>query len=156
MQRRVHGHFSLEKLSENRIYTMTNASRFDYQWWMDKNCWRSVDAHFHEGAWSMSLSFFPIEAANTLNIYRNDHIAFDLHYLQDQKSLTLHWRSISERGMECEARSLPMKPAITTSMNGLSCLPSRLPMMQDHRSLTLLWRSFCHWGIHNMLSFVLA
>jgi len=109
MQRRVHDCFCLEKVSEHRIYTMTHVSRFDYQWWKAKNCWRSVDTHFHEGARSVSLSVFPIEAANTFNIYRNDHIAFDLRDLQDQKLLTLRWRSISEWGSEHKARTFAYK-----------------------------------------------
>ena len=56
---------------------------------MAKNRRRSIDAQFHEGAQSVSLSVFPIKAANTLIIYRNDHITFDLPDVQDQKSLTL-------------------------------------------------------------------
>jgi len=109
MQRRVHDRFSLHILSKHRLYTMTNASRFDCQWWMDKYCWGSSEAHFHEGARSVSRCFFPIKAANTLMIYRNDHIAFDLPDLQDQKMLTLRWRSISEWGRECEVRSFAYK-----------------------------------------------
>jgi len=105
MKQRVHDGLSLEYLSEHRIYTMTDASGFDYQWWQGRHCWRSFEAHFREGAWSVSLSFFPITAANTLIIYRNDHIAFDLPDIQDQKSLTLRWRSISERGREHDPRS---------------------------------------------------
>jgi len=109
MQRRVHDHFSLEQLLKHRTSTMTNASHFDYQWWKAKNHWRSVDTHYHDGAWSVSLSFFPIKAANTLIIYRIYHTVFDLPDLQDQKSLTLCWRSISEWGREHEARSLAYK-----------------------------------------------
>jgi len=103
MQGRVQNRFSGEKLSNHRIYTMTHASSFDYQWWMDNNWWCSVDAHSHEGARSVSLSFFPMKAANTLIIYWNDRIAFDLPDSPDKKSSTLHWRSISEFGTEHEA-----------------------------------------------------
>ena len=93
--------FYPRKLSEHRVYPMTNALGFDYQWWNAKNRWCSCDAHFHEGAQSVSLSFFPIKAANTLIIYKNDDITFDLPDLQDQKSLTFNsrighrvWRSL--------------------------------------------------------------
>jgi len=105
MQWRVHDHFSGEKQSERRIYTMTDASGFDYQWWTAKNRWHSFDAHLHGGARSVSLSSFPLKAATTWFIYRNDNITFDLPDLRDQKSLTLRWRSISERGRECEVHS---------------------------------------------------
>ena len=109
MQRRVHDHFSLEKLPEHHIFTMTNALRCDIQWWKTKYRWLSVDAHLNEGAQSVSQSFLPITPANTLTIYRNDHIAFHLRNLQDQKLLTLHWHSISESGREGEARSFTYK-----------------------------------------------
>jgi len=46
-----------------------------------------------------------MKVANTLIIYRNNHIAVDWPDLQDQKSLTLRWRSISEWGKERQARS---------------------------------------------------
>ena len=55
----------------------------------------------------MKRSCFPIKTANTLIIYRNDHIAFELPDLQDQKWLTLRGRSISECGREGAARSFP-------------------------------------------------
>jgi len=109
MQRRVHERLGLEKLSEHHIHTMTDASGFDYQCWNAKNCRRSVDAHFHERARSMSLSLFTIKVANTLIIYTNDHIAFDIPNFQDQKLLTRDWRSISEWGREREANSFCYK-----------------------------------------------
>jgi len=84
MQQRVHYRFSLETLSEHSIYTITEASCLDYQWWKAKNCWCSIDAHFHEGPRSVSPTFFHMKAANTPKIYRNDRIAFKLPDLQDQ------------------------------------------------------------------------
>jgi len=47
--------------------------------------------------------------ANTLIIYRNDHISFELPDLQDQKSLTRCWCSISEWCRERETRSFAYK-----------------------------------------------
>jgi len=105
MQQRVRDRLSLEKVSEHRIYTITDASRCDYQCWKAKNHWCSVDAHFHEGALSVSLSFFLIKVANMLIIYRNDHIAFKLPDLQDETSLTHCWCWISEWGRERETGS---------------------------------------------------
>jgi len=109
MQRRFHDRLSLESLSEHHIYTITDELHFDYQWWKAKNCYCSVDAHFHEGAWCLPLTFSPIKVANTLIIYRNDHIAFELPDLQDKKSLTLCWHSISEWGRDRETRSFAYK-----------------------------------------------
>ena len=109
MQRRVHDRFSLDKLSKHRVYTMTNASRFDFQWWQAKNCWRSIVSHFHEGARSISRSVFPIQAANKLIITRNDHIASGIPNLQDQKSLMLRWSLCSWRGTDRVAICFPYK-----------------------------------------------
>ena len=71
---------------------MTDVSRFDYQCCKAKNVSRSVDAHFHEGVRNVALSLFAMKAANTLIIYRNNHIAFELTDLQDSKSLTHNFR----------------------------------------------------------------
>jgi hypothetical protein len=67
---------------------------------MTKNRWRSVDAHFHDGAGSVSLSVLPIKEANTsfmticnLSLHRKPKI-------HDQESLTLRWRSFSWWGRE--------------------------------------------------------
>jgi len=105
MQQRVHYRFSLEKLSQHSMNTITDASRFDYRWWKAEILWHSVDAHFHDGARSVSPTFFHINAANKLSTYRNDHIAFELPDLQDQKLLTLCWCSISEWCGERDTRS---------------------------------------------------
>jgi len=105
MRGSVHDCFGLAKLSQHRIYTITNTSHIDYQWWKAKNHWHSIDAHVHEGARSMLPTFFPIKVANTLIIYRNDHIAFELPDLQNQKSLMLCWCSISEWCRERESSS---------------------------------------------------
>jgi len=109
MQWKVHDHLSRDNLSKQRIFTMTDASRFDYPWWQAKNCWRSVDAHFHDGAGNVALSLLPIKAANTLNMHSNDQIACELPDLQDQKSLTLRWHSFSELGRERVALSFAWK-----------------------------------------------
>jgi len=42
-------------------------------------------------------------------MYSNNQIAFELPDLQDQKLLTLRWRSISEWGRECVASSSAYK-----------------------------------------------
>ena len=88
---------------------MTDTSPVDCPWWKPKNCWRSVDAHFHVVAWRVSLSLFPIKAANTLIIDRNDHMAFELPDLQDHTLLMLRWRSIPEWGRECVGRSFAIE-----------------------------------------------
>jgi len=73
---------------------------FDYRWWKPKNCWQCIDAHFHDRARSVSLSVLPLKEANTLIMYNNDQVTFQLPDLQDQKLLTLCRRSFSEWGRE--------------------------------------------------------
>jgi len=78
MQGWVHDRFSLEGLWQHRMNTITDASRFDYPWWKAKNCWHSVDAHFHDGAGNVAPSRSQIKAANTLIMHSNDQIASEL------------------------------------------------------------------------------
>ena len=59
-----------------------------------KHPWCSVDAHFQNVAVTVSLSILLITAVNTLVMYNSVQITAQLCYLQDQRSLTLHWRSL--------------------------------------------------------------
>jgi len=101
--------YNLEKLSAHHIYTIIDASRFDYPWWKANNRRRSVDAHCHDGAGNVALSLFPTKAANTLIMHSNDQIAPELPDLQDQELLTLRWRSYWEWGRERVALSFAYK-----------------------------------------------
>jgi len=67
---------------------------------MTKNSWCSVDAHFHDGAGSISLSVLHIKEANTsfmticnLSLHRKPKI-------HDQESLMLCWCSFPWWGQE--------------------------------------------------------
>jgi len=64
----------------------------------DKNCWRSIDAHFQNVAVTVSLSLLAIKAANTLIMDNSEQIASQLSHLQVQKLLTFRWHSFSEWG----------------------------------------------------------
>jgi len=60
----------------------------EYQRCKTKNCRRSVEAYFQDGARCVSHSRLPIKAANVLIIYNNDQITVKLPDSQDQKSWT--------------------------------------------------------------------
>jgi len=60
----------------------------------------SIDAHFHDGAGSVSLSFLPIKDGNTSIMCNHYQILFLLHDSQDQKLLTLCSRSLSRLDTE--------------------------------------------------------
>jgi len=64
------------------------------------NCWRTFDAHFHNGAGSMSLLLLRIKEANTSVMTSCNQCPLWLPRMQDQKSLTLRWRSFSAWGRE--------------------------------------------------------
>jgi len=45
--------------------------------------WRSIDAHFQNGAGTMSYTLLPRKAASTLVMYSSHPVTFQLPYLQD-------------------------------------------------------------------------
>jgi len=59
-----------------------------------------MDAGFHDRAGSVLLSFWPIQEANTLSMHQDGQVSDYLPDLQEQKSLTLCWRSVSVSGRE--------------------------------------------------------
>jgi len=67
---------------------------------MTTNCWRSVDAHFQDGAGRVLLSVLPIMAAK--NSFRSEYNLSEMWFprTHDQKWLTLRWRSFSGWGRE--------------------------------------------------------
>jgi len=84
-------HFCLERQPTEWLYiTMTN-SRCFYLPYMTKHCWHSIDIHFQDWAESVSLSSWPIKAARTVLMYKNDQATIQLPELQHQISLTLRW-----------------------------------------------------------------
>jgi len=88
------------------VYSLSNRV-FYYPTYRTKNCWRSVDAHLHDGAGSVFLTLLPIKDANTLIMCIHYQVAFLLPDLQDQKSLMLRWRSFSRWGRERVAFFFP-------------------------------------------------
>jgi len=88
---------------------MTHKSCFDYRWWKAKNHWCSVDAHLHDGAWSMLLSLVHIRSANTLIMYHINQTTFKIRDYHNQNSLALQWCSFSESGRERVAFSFTYK-----------------------------------------------
>jgi hypothetical protein len=66
----------------------------------DQNCWHSVDTHFNDGSGRVLQSVLPIKAAK--NYFMTDCSLSEVWFpsTQDQKSLTLCWRSFSWWGRE--------------------------------------------------------
>jgi hypothetical protein len=74
--------------------------QLDYRRWKTKNCWHSIDAHFQNGAGSVSLSLVLIKAAYTSFMNVCIQLPLRLPKIQDQKSLTCHWLSFPGWGRE--------------------------------------------------------
>jgi len=77
------------------LWLTTTYRRCDVPGGMTENCWRSVDAHFHDGAGRVLHSVLPIKAAN--NALMTDYNLSEAWFprTHDQKLLTLRWHSFS-------------------------------------------------------------
>jgi len=120
--------------------TMTK-SLFHHHTYKTRNCWHSVGAHSQNWSVTVLLSLLWMKAANTLVMPNSDYVTIQLLYLQDQKSLMLHWRSFSEWGSDHVAVSFAYDAANTLVMPNSDQLIIQLPYLQDQISLTLLWHS---------------
>ena len=103
MQLSVDEHFRLQKRSKLSIRTSTAGARFDKPWSKAQDCRHSIDAHFHDGAGSVTLFLLPSQDGNNSIMCNHYQIAFWLTDLQDQKLLTLRWRAFSRWDTECLA-----------------------------------------------------
>jgi len=123
---------------------------------MTPHRWRSVHAHFHDGAGRVLLSVLPIKAAKDpfITDYNLSEVWFPRTH--DHKSLTLSWRSLSWWAAKVLQSVLPIKAAKNTCMSNDNLSEVWFPSTHHEKSLTLRWRSFYHGCIHNMQSLNLA
>jgi hypothetical protein len=75
-------------------------SHFNNLTYRTKNRWRSVDAHFQNGAARVFLSLWAWNMANTVFMIVCIQSPSRLLMMQDKKSLTRHWLSCSGWGTE--------------------------------------------------------
>ena len=106
--------FWVQRLSILLLCITTTKLLLNYRTNKTKNCWRSVDTHFQDGAGSVSLSLLPIKDGNTSIMCIHYQIGFWLPDFQDLKSLTLLWRSFCHGRKWCwqqfqPARTVPGK-----------------------------------------------
>jgi len=128
------------------IWQTTTYRRRDFPGRMTENCWRSVDAHFHDGAGRVLQSVLPIKAAN--DAFKTDYNLSEAWCprTHTQKSLTLRWRSFSGWGSAGIAICLPIKRANNAFMTDYNLSEAWFPRTHDQRLLTFHWRSFSWWG----------
>jgi len=76
-----------------RLWLRATYRPADYPRYMTKNGWRSIDAHYHDGAWSVLLFLLPIQAADTSFMTMSNLSPARLPKIHDQELTTLRWRS---------------------------------------------------------------
>ena len=87
--------FCQGRLSLSWLWIAATRSHFNYLTYKTKNRWRSVDAHFQDGAGSLILSFLTWKAANTSFMNGCNQSPLRLPKMRSEKSLTLCWCSFS-------------------------------------------------------------
>jgi len=92
--------FCLKRMATLPLCVITSKSRFYYPTYQTKNCWCSVDGHFHDGTRSVSLSFLRIKVVNAVVMYKHYKITSRLPDQQDLTSFPICWRSFSRWGRE--------------------------------------------------------
>ena len=92
--------FCLQRRPKIPFWLTRTYQRCDCPERMTINRWCSVDAHFHHGAGRLLLSVLPIKAAK--NSFVTDYNLSEVWFprTDEQKSLTLCWRSFSWWGRE--------------------------------------------------------
>jgi len=125
----------------------------DYLGHMTNNRWRSIGAHFEDGAGRVSQSILPIKTANNsfmTTCYisavwfpgcrtNNCWHSIDTHFQYEVGRVSLWF--------------LPMMAANTLIMYNHDQINFELPDLHDLEVLTLCWWSFCHECMHIMQSF---
>jgi len=102
-------YFWLERQPIPRLWMAAIICHLGYTRRTAKNCWCSVDAHFQNGAVTVSFTLLPRNVDSTLVMDSSDRVTFQLQYIHDQKLLTLHWCSFSVWGRERDAIVFDLK-----------------------------------------------
>ena len=92
--------FCLERKPKIPLWLTTTNRGCDILGRMTKNCWRSIDSQFHDGAGRVLYIILPRREAK--NSFMTDYNLSEVWFprTQDQKSFTLRWRSFSWWGRE--------------------------------------------------------
>jgi hypothetical protein len=94
-QEAFHFYFCLKRQPIISLWQCATCRPPDYPWYLTNNCWRSIDAHFHDGAERVLQSVLTIKAAknDSMTDYSLSEVWFPRTH--DQQSLMLRWRSFS-------------------------------------------------------------
>jgi len=109
---------------------------------MTKNRWRSVDAHFHDGAWRVLQSLCP-ERQPKIPLWLNTAYR-RCHFLTRMTKNC--WRSVDAHFHDGAGRALlsvfPIEAAKNSFMTDYNLSEVWFPRTHDQKSLTLRWHSF--------------
>jgi len=94
-------HLCLWRQSILLLYMTTTNSHFTYLTYRTNNCWRSIDAHFQNGAVSLSPALLRINAVIISFLNVCGQLPLRLPTMQDHNSLTRRWLSFWGWGREC-------------------------------------------------------
>jgi len=99
-QEAFHFHFCIYRQPLISLWQCATSRHANYPWYLTNNRWRSVDAHFHDGAGRVLHSVLPRKDAK--NSLMTGYNQWEMWFprTHDQKSLTLRWRSFSWWGRE--------------------------------------------------------
>jgi len=126
-------------------YLQTNC-KLDYPRCMTKYRWCSIDAHFQDGAGSMSLMFLALYTATTSFL----DVCKQSRFRLPRSSTKNRWHStnacFADGTGSVSVLFSTRKAANTLFMNGCNQWPPRLYKMHSQKSLTLHWHSFSESG----------
>jgi len=130
------------KGSQNSFMTQYTISEVSFPRRMTKNHWRSLDAHFHDGAGGYCYLFLPRKAAKNsfMTEYNLSEVWFPRTHDQN------NWRSVDAHFHDGAGRVLlsvlPIKAAKNSFVTEYNQSEVLFPRTYDQKSLTLRWRSF--------------
>ena len=134
------------------LWAHVSPQSLDYPICKTKYCWRSVEAHFQNGAGSVSLLFLALKAAITSFLDDSKQLPVRLPRLNTKNC----WHSVDAHLMygagSVSLIILTGKVANTSSMNDCNQSPLRLCKMHSQKSFTLHWRSFPEWGSDHVIN----
>ena len=134
--------FCQGRLPLHRLWIAVTRSLFTYRTYKTTNRWRSVDAHFQDGAGSLILLFVIWKAANTSYMNGCNQSAPRCTAKNRWRCVEAHFQN---RAVIVCFTLLPRKAASMLVMDSSDHVTIHSPYLQVWKLLTLRWRSFSGW-----------
>ena len=145
--------FQMKRQPRHRQWIITILRHLDYPRSNTKNHWQSIDAHFQDGAGSVSVWLLTWQAANTSFMNGCNQSPLRLPKMHSQNC----WRSVDahfQNGAVIRSSTfLPRMAASMMLMDSRDHVALQVPYLLDKQSLILRGRSFSQWGSDRVLNF---